>query len=44
MTLSVSEIVGHPQFVPALRAYAAKLRGQFDQSPRLSRMLASHQR
>ncbi|MEC9461773.1 MAG: hypothetical protein VX601_01255 [Pseudomonadota bacterium] len=44
MTLSVSEIVGHPQFVTALRAYAAKLRGQFDQSPRLSRMLASHQR
>lgn len=44
MTLSPADIVGHPQFVPALRAYAAKLRGQFDRSPRLSRMLASHQR
>jgi hypothetical protein len=42
--LTASDIVGHPQFITALRAYAAKLRGQFDQSPRLSRMLASHQR
>ncbi|MFN3321037.1 MAG: hypothetical protein ACK4ZU_00115 [Allorhizobium sp.] len=44
MTLSAAEIVGHPQFFPALRAYAAQLRGQFDVSPRLARMLASHQR
>ena len=44
MTLSAADILGHPHFVPALRVYAAELRGQFDQSPRLSRMLASHQR
>lgn len=44
MTLSSADIVGHPDFVPALRIYSAALRGQFDQSPRLSRMLASHQR
>ncbi|MDH4412919.1 MAG: hypothetical protein QE484_06400 [Rhizobium sp.] len=44
MTLSSKDIVTHPQFVSALRVFAGKLRGQFDQSPRLSRMLASHQR
>lgn len=44
MTLSSHAIAGHPDFIPALRVYASKLRGQFDQSPRLSRMLASHQR
>lgn len=44
MTLAPTEITSHPHYVTALREYAAKLRGQFDQSPRLSRMLASHQR
>lgn len=44
MTLSPSDIASHAQFAAALGAYAGKLRGQFDQSPRLSRMLASHQR
>lgn len=44
MTLASDQIVAHPQFISALRIYSSKLRGQFDQSPRLSRMLASHQR
>lgn len=44
MSLSPTAIARHPHFISALRAYAGKLRGQFDQSPRLSRMLASHQR
>jgi hypothetical protein len=44
MAFSSEDIAEHPNFVEALRGFAATLRLQFDQSPRLSRMLASHQR
>ncbi len=44
MAFSSRDIADHPNFVEALRGFAASLRKQFDESPRLSRMLASHQR
>lgn len=44
MAFSSEDIADHPNFVEALRGFAASLRNQFDESPRLSRMLASHQR
>lgn len=44
MAYSAEDIAEHPNFVEALRDFAASLRQQFDDSPRLSRMLASHQR
>jgi hypothetical protein len=44
MAFSAEDIADHLNFVEALRSYAGALRHQFDQSPRLSRMLASHQR
>lgn len=44
MSFSVSEIAEHPLFLPALRDYSTSLRQQFDGAPRLSRMMASHQR
>ncbi|RKE85475.1 hypothetical protein [Rhizobium sp. AG855] len=44
MAFSSEDIADHPNFVEALRGFAASLRQQFDESPRLSRMLASHQR
>ncbi|TPP10466.1 hypothetical protein [Rhizobium glycinendophyticum] len=44
MAFSSEDIANHPHFVEALRGFAGSLRKQFDDSPRLSRMLASHQR
>ncbi|QLF69894.1 hypothetical protein FE840_010295 [Peteryoungia desertarenae] len=44
MSLSVDEIAASPVFAEALRSFASKMRLQFDESPRLARMLASHQR
>jgi AraC-like DNA-binding protein len=44
MAFSSEDIAEHPNFVEALRGFAATLRVQFDQNPRLARMLASHQR
>ena len=44
MALKVEDVTGHPGFIEALQGFAATLRAQFDESPRLSRMLASHQR
>ena len=44
MSLSVDEIAKSPVFAETLRSFAAKMRLQFDESPRLARMLASHQR
>lgn len=44
MALKVDDITDHPGFIEALQVFAATLRAQFDESPRLSRMLASHQR
>ena len=44
MALKVEDVTGQPGFIEALQGFAATLRAQFDESPRLSRMLASHQR
>lgn len=44
MALSEQQLIESPAFVAALRFLAVNLQGEFDGNPRLSRMLASHQR
>lgn len=44
MTLSIDEIANAPGFVGALQLFASEMRNRYDGNPRLSRLLASHQR
>ncbi|SMD11020.1 hypothetical protein [Rhizobium sp. RU36D] len=44
MTLTVDDLVGSPKFIPALQLLASEMRNRYDGNPRLSRLLASHQR
>lgn len=44
MAFSAEQLASSPLFVEALRAFAIHLRGRYDEHPRLSRLLASHQR
>ncbi len=44
MSFSAEQLACHPDFISSLRFLAQTLRERFDEAPRLSRLLASHQR
>ncbi|GEO84411.1 MULTISPECIES: hypothetical protein [Alphaproteobacteria] len=44
MALSVDDLSGNPAFLEALKVYSVDLRGEYDDNPRLARLLTSHQR
>jgi hypothetical protein len=44
LTFEVEQLARHPKFISSLRFLAETLRDRFDNGPRLSRLLASHQR